>query len=103
MQTTLTTRLPEALKGIPFEDEVSLHGYQLPHDHSLTTLVLQIIDQIRHSVEALRHLAPEAQLRARLVYYDALRYAFAASTGVACLGILAALVASGSGLRKTHK
>lgn len=66
-------------------------------------IMLQVIDQIRHSVQAIHYLAPEAQLRARLVYYDGLRYAFAASTAVACLGIIAAFSASGSRLRKTHK
>lgn len=83
VQTTLTVRLPQALRGIPYEND--------------------IIDQIRHSVDAIHHLAPDAQLRARLVYYAGLRYAFAASTAVACVGIIAALCASASGLRKTHK
>lgn len=104
VQTTLTARLPEALRGIPYENDVSnvLNGL-LSQGDLLIGIRLQIIDQIRHSVDALRHLAPDAQLRARLVYYDGLRYAFAASTAVACLGIVAALFASGSGLRKTHK
>lgn len=66
-------------------------------------MLFQIIDEIRHSVDVVRHLPPDVQLKARLVYYDGLRYAFGASTAVACLGICAALIASGTGLRTTHK
>ncbi|KAF7550697.1 hypothetical protein G7Z17_g5540 [Cylindrodendrum hubeiense] len=77
VQTTLSIRLPDALS--------------------------EIIDEIRHSVDVIRHLPPDVQLKARLVYYDGLRYAFGASTAVACLGICAALIASGTGLRTTHK
>ncbi|KAH7158205.1 major facilitator superfamily domain-containing protein [Dactylonectria estremocensis] len=83
VQTTLSVRLPDALSEVPDK--------------------WRIIDEIRHSVEVVRRLPPDVQLKARLVYYDGLRYAFGASTAVACLGICAALVASGTGLRKTHK
>ncbi|KAF2719058.1 MFS general substrate transporter [Polychaeton citri CBS 116435] len=83
VQTVLTNRLPDALRGIPDQEEV--------------------IDQIRHSVETIRHLSPDIQLKARLVYYDGLRYAFGASTVVAGLGVIASLFAAGSGLRRTHK
>ncbi|KAH6887964.1 major facilitator superfamily-domain-containing protein [Thelonectria olida] len=83
VQTTLSVRLPDALSGIPDK--------------------WRVIDHVRHSVEALRHLPPDVQLKARVVYYDGLRFAFGASTAVACLGICAALIASGTGLRTTHK
>ncbi|KAM5346765.1 hypothetical protein ACJ41O_009770 [Fusarium nematophilum] len=83
VQTTLSVRLPDALSGISDK--------------------WRIIDEIRHSVDFLRHLPPDVQLKARLVYYDGLRYAFGASTAVALLGFGAALVASGTGLRTTHK
>ncbi|KAM0439695.1 hypothetical protein ACHAPT_000788 [Fusarium lateritium] len=83
VQTTLSVRLPDALSEIPDK--------------------WRIIDQIRHSVDSIRHLPPDIQLKARLVYYDGLRYAFGASTAVALLGFCAALVASGTGLRTTHK
>ncbi|KAK7432804.1 hypothetical protein QQZ08_000666 [Neonectria magnoliae] len=83
VQTTLSVRLPDALSEIPDK--------------------WRIIDEIRHSVDVIRHLPPDVQLKARLVYYDGLRYAFGASTAVACLGIVAAFIASGTGLRTTHK
>jgi hypothetical protein len=41
------------------------------------------------------------QLAARHVYYDGLRYSFAASTAVAALALLSAMFAKGSGLRST--
>ncbi|CAM1501776.1 Fc.00g037600.m01.CDS01 [Cosmosporella sp. VM-42] len=83
VQTTLSVRLPDALSEIPDK--------------------WRIINQIRHSVESIRHLPPDIQLKARLVYYDGLRYAFGASTAVAGLAIVAALVATGTALRTTHK
>lgn len=64
-------------------------------------MVLQVIDSVRHSVDALRNLPPDVQLIARHVYYDGIRYAFAASTVVAVLGIFSSLFANGKGLRKT--
>ncbi|KAK3326031.1 major facilitator superfamily domain-containing protein [Apodospora peruviana] len=81
VQTTLSIRLPDALGDTP-------HKWRL-------------IDEIRHSVTAIKTLPPDIQLKARLVYYDALRYSFAASTIVAALGVLAALFANGRGLRST--
>ncbi|KAJ3542276.1 hypothetical protein NM208_g4186 [Fusarium decemcellulare] len=83
VQTTLSVRLPDALSGISDK--------------------WRIIDQIRHSVDFIRHLPPDVQLKARLVYYDGLKYAFGASTAVALVGFCAALIASGTGLRSTHK
>lgn len=83
LQTHLTTHLPLALAGTPHLDE--------------------IINSIRHSVTALRDLPPDVQLQARLVYYDGLRWAFGASTGIAGVGVLASLVVGGAGgLRDTH-
>ncbi|KAF9765922.1 hypothetical protein IL306_001725 [Fusarium sp. DS 682] len=83
VQTTLNVRLPDALSEVPDK--------------------WRVIEQIRHSVDYIRQLPPDLQLKARLVYYDGLRYAFGASTVVALLGLCAALVASGTGLRTTHK
>ncbi|CAJ0547780.1 Ff.00g045340.m01.CDS01 [Fusarium sp. VM40] len=83
VQTTLSIRLPDALSEVPDK--------------------WTVIEKIRHSVDFIRELPPDVQLKARLVYYDGLRYAFGASTAVAFLGLVAALVASGTGLRTTHK
>ncbi|KAI6775749.1 hypothetical protein HG530_002507 [Fusarium avenaceum] len=82
VQTTLSIRLPDALSEVPDK--------------------WTVIEKIRHSVDFIRELPPDVQLKARLVYYDGLRYAFGASTAVALLGLVAALVASGTGLRTTH-
>ncbi|KPM37905.1 putative transporter [Neonectria ditissima] len=54
VQTTLSVRLPDALSEIPDK--------------------WRIIDEIRHSVDVIRHLPPDVQLKARLVYYDGLRF-----------------------------
>ncbi|KAF2727084.1 MFS general substrate transporter [Polyplosphaeria fusca] len=81
VQNTLSARLPEALEGIPNKT--------------------QIIDDIRHSVTALKHLPPEIQLKARLVYYDGIRLSFAASTAIAAVAIIASMFAYNAGLRST--
>ncbi|KAH6654450.1 major facilitator superfamily domain-containing protein [Truncatella angustata] len=81
LQTTLSVQLPEALSDVPDK--------------------WQIIDNIRHSVDALRQLPPDVQLKARLVYYNGLRYSFAASTGVAVIAVITSLFIQGKGLRKT--
>ncbi|KAF2107328.1 major facilitator superfamily domain-containing protein [Lophiotrema nucula] len=81
VQNTLSARLPSALAGIPQKD--------------------QIINDIRHSVTALRSLPPDVQLKARMVYYDGIRLSFAASTAIAGVAILASLFAYHAGLRST--
>ncbi|KAI1141746.1 MFS general substrate transporter [Hypoxylon sp. FL0543] len=81
VQSTLTVQLPTVLKDVPDK--------------------WRVIDAIRHSVETLRDLPPEIQLKARMVYYDGLRYSFAASTGFAVIAFCAAMCANGRGLRKT--
>jgi hypothetical protein len=81
VQNTLNWRLPDALAGIPNKEE--------------------IIDSIRHSVTELRNLPPDIQLKARLIYYDGIRYSFAASTGIATVAIVASLFAYNAGLRNT--
>ncbi|KPA45211.1 mfs drug transporter [Fusarium langsethiae] len=83
VQTTLSARLPEALSGVPDK--------------------LRIIEQIRHSVDYIHELPLDLQLKVRLVYYDGIRYAFGVSTAVAVAGFCAACIASGTGLRTTHK
>ncbi|EME43038.1 hypothetical protein DOTSEDRAFT_25026 [Dothistroma septosporum NZE10] len=81
VQTTLKWRLPEALENVKNKAE--------------------LIDEIRHSVTALRHLPESIQLAVRHVYHDGIRTAFAVSTGTMILGILFALLATPSGLRST--
>ncbi|KAI0376449.1 MFS general substrate transporter [Hypomontagnella monticulosa] len=81
IQTTLTARLPAVLSDIPDK--------------------WRVIDSIRHSAETLRELPPDIKLKARMVYYDGLRYSFAASTGFAIIAFCAALCVNGRGLRKT--
>ncbi|KAK4164316.1 putative vacuolar basic amino acid transporter [Cladorrhinum sp. PSN259] len=81
LQTTLSVRLPDALGEIPDK--------------------WRVINEIRHSVSAIKSLPPDIQLKARLVYYDGLRYSFATSTLVAAAAVCAALLAKGSGLRST--
>ncbi|KAK3048080.1 hypothetical protein LTR09_010596 [Extremus antarcticus] len=83
VQSVLKSKLPDALEGVKHKAEV--------------------IDQIRHSVTALKHLPPSIQLAARMVYYEGIRYAFAASTAFAILAFVATLFANGKGLRQTHK
>ncbi|KAK3374278.1 major facilitator superfamily-domain-containing protein [Lasiosphaeria ovina] len=82
VQTTLSLRLPDALGDIPDK--------------------WRIVDEIRHSVSAIKTLPPDVQLQARLVYYDGLRYSFATSTAVAAAAVCAALFANGRGLRSTN-
>ncbi|KAI1769284.1 MFS general substrate transporter [Hypoxylon sp. FL1150] len=81
VQTTLGMRLPNVLDDVPDK--------------------WTVIDAIRHSAETLRDLPPDIQLKARTVYYDGLRYSFAASTGFAVIAFCAAACANGKGLRKT--
>ncbi|PKS06231.1 hypothetical protein jhhlp_006977 [Lomentospora prolificans] len=83
VQTTLKTLLPSALGDIPNKWE--------------------IIEEIRHSVTALKDLPPEIRLPARLVYYRGIRYAFAASTAFAAIAFIASLFANPRKLRSTHK
>ncbi|CAO2647122.1 Nn.00g080440.m01.CDS01 [Neocucurbitaria sp. VM-36] len=82
VQNTLSWRLPDALAGVPNQEK--------------------IIDDIRHSVTTLSSLPPDIQLKVRLVYYDAIRYSFAASTGIAAVAIVASLFAYNAGFRHTH-
>ncbi len=62
---------------------------------------MQVIDEIRHSVSAIKTLPPDVQLKARLVFYDGLRYSFATSTAVAAAAVCAAFLARATGLRST--
>lgn len=98
VQNTLSWRLPATLAGVPNREQVRLKA-QLSKRKLIVT---QIIDDIRHSVTALRNLPPDIQLKARLIYYDGIRYSFAASTVIAGIAIVASLFAYNSGLRNTH-
>lgn len=62
--------------------------------------VTQVIDDIRHSVFALRGLPPKVQMAVRLVYYDAIKMAFIASTCFAALAVLASMFANGKRLER---
>ncbi|EJT69905.1 vacuolar basic amino acid transporter 2 [Gaeumannomyces tritici R3-111a-1] len=66
-------------------------------------LSIQLIDEIRHPVAALKSLLVEVRLAARRVYYDGIRYAFATSTGMAAVALMLALLASPRGLRRNIK
>lgn len=46
-------------------------------------------------------LPPDIQLSARSVYYEGLRYSFAASAVIAAVGVCASLALNGRGLRST--
>ncbi|KAK1985134.1 major facilitator superfamily transporter [Colletotrichum cereale] len=83
VQTTLSLRLPEALGDIPDK--------------------WRLVDEIRHSVTALKTLPVEVRLPARHVYYVGIQYAFASSTAFAGIAVIAALFASPHSLRSTHK
>ncbi|RDI82886.1 Plasma membrane iron permease [Venturia inaequalis] len=80
VQNVLSTRLPEALKDIRHSDRV--------------------IDEIRHSVFALRGLPPTVQLAARHVYFEAIGIAFIASTCFAAISFLASLFANAKSLER---
>ncbi|CRK42917.1 hypothetical protein BN1708_008911 [Verticillium longisporum] len=83
VQTTLSIRLPAVLGDIPNKE--------------------QLIEEIRHSVTALKSAPVEVRLPVRLVYYEGIKYAFAASTATAGISFVAALFAHPRGLRSTHK
>lgn len=60
------------------------------------------MDDIRHSIHALRQLSSDLQLGVRRIYYDSLRYSSSASAGVAAVVFCATMVARGKGLRKIN-
>ena len=62
----------------------------------------QVIDDIRHSVFALRGLPPAVQLAARHVYFDAIRIAFIASTCFAAISAFSSLFANAKALERAH-
>ncbi|KAK2745892.1 hypothetical protein FQN57_003505 [Myotisia sp. PD_48] len=80
-QNTLKIRLPEALSGIPDK--------------------WKIIEEIRHSVTAIQQLPPQAQMAARLVYYDGIKLSFAASATFGAIATVAAIFAKGKGLSRS--
>ncbi|VUC27165.1 unnamed protein product [Clonostachys rosea] len=82
VQTTLSVRLPDALSGISDK--------------------WRVIDDIRHSVEALKTLPPDVQLKARLVYFDGIHYAFASVVVAGAIAVIAAFIASPKQMRSTH-
>jgi hypothetical protein len=63
-------------------------------------IIVQVIDEIRHSVSAIYTLDPEIQLAARHVYYGGIRIAFGVSAGFGAVAVVAALFARGQGLKR---
>ncbi|KAF2101154.1 MFS general substrate transporter [Rhizodiscina lignyota] len=80
-QNVLKSRLPVALGEIPNK--------------------WRVIDEVRHSVAALRDLPLEVRMSAQMVYYEGIRLAFIASSGFAFIGFVAALFTRGKGLERT--
>ncbi|KAL5334503.1 major facilitator superfamily-domain-containing protein [Aspergillus crustosus] len=80
VQNELTRSLPGALSRVPDK--------------------WKIINEIRHSVSAIRDLDPEVQLAARHVYYGGIKMAFAASAGFGAVAVLASMFARGRGLKR---
>ncbi|EHA51387.1 vacuolar basic amino acid transporter 2 [Pyricularia oryzae 70-15] len=83
LQTTLSTRLPDALGGVENKEEM--------------------IDAIRHSITALKALPDGVQSQARMVYYEGIHNAFAASTAFAGFAVVMAFLANPRGLRRSLK
>ncbi|KAF2666184.1 MFS general substrate transporter [Microthyrium microscopicum] len=83
VQNTLNARLTKAF-------------HDLPNKNAL-------IDEIRHSVDAIRSLPPDIQLAARRAYHQGIQYSFATSTIFAGVAFILACLAQGRGLRNTHK
>lgn len=85
-------RYPRQAKGEESRERKTLDADSIP---------LQLVEEIRHSVSVIKTLPPDIQLKARMVYYDGLRYSFATSTAFAVLAVVAVLFANGRGLRST--
>ncbi|KFY29650.1 hypothetical protein V494_08587 [Pseudogymnoascus sp. VKM F-4513 (FW-928)] len=81
IQNILSTRLPDALEGIPNKDK--------------------ILDEIRHSVTVIKDLPPDVQAIARQVYYEALNYTFIATTAVTVIALVSAFFARGRSLNRS--
>ena len=97
-------RLERSAKQVDCEFLIELHNLdsdQISKISKTDGQTEQIIDEIRHSTAALKQLPPDIQYKARLVYYDGLRYSFGASAGFALIAFCSALFANGSGLRST--
>jgi hypothetical protein len=100
-QNVLTHKLPIALANIPNKEKVtsSIHiiGYM---DDQITNETIQIIQEIRHSVSALNNLPLDVQEHARLVYFEAIKYSFIASSTVAAIALISAFFAKGKSLHR---
>lgn len=62
-----------------------------------------MIDAIRHSITALKALPDGVQSQARMVYYEGIHNAFAASTAFAGFAVVMAFLANPRGLRRSLK
>ena len=103
VQTTLKTELPGLLGNIPNKTKAKFSSLRLHRAELWLTVEsnVQVIDEIRHSVTALKDLSPSIRASAQIAYYHGIRYAFVASTGVAALAVVASFFANGRGLRST--
>ncbi|KAJ6151617.1 hypothetical protein N7470_007214 [Penicillium chermesinum] len=81
IQNTLSSGLDEALSEVPDK--------------------WKLIDEIRHSVSAIRTLPPDVQIAVRLVYYRGIRLCFATSAGFGLIATFAALFTGGKGLERS--
>ncbi|KAJ5117960.1 hypothetical protein N7526_010983 [Penicillium atrosanguineum] len=80
VQNTLRSGLAEALSGLPDK--------------------WKVIDEIRHSVSAVRDLPPDVQLAVRLVYHRGIQLSFGASASFGLIASIAALFTRGKGLER---
>jgi hypothetical protein len=94
------SQLPNALVGIPNQDQIS-HKNHIAQKVQLTE---QTMNNIHHSVTALRNLSPDMQLKAQFVYYGGMLYYFIASTAFAGVAVIASLFDNAGlpGRRSTH-
>lgn len=97
MQNVLAHQLPRALAGTPNKERV---GTSLLVSQATSNTLFQIIDEIRHSISAIKTLPPDVQEIARQVYFEAIRYSFIATTVIASVAFIAALFARGRDLNR---
>ncbi|KAJ5247856.1 hypothetical protein N7468_002839, partial [Penicillium chermesinum] len=87
--------LDEALSEVPDKWKVQ------PLQKKRKAWQIFLIDEIRHSVSAIRTLPPDVQIAVRLVYYRGIRLCFATSAGFGLIATFAALFTGGKGLERS--
>ncbi|KAJ6134707.1 hypothetical protein N7523_001029 [Penicillium sp. IBT 18751x] len=83
VQNTLRSGLAEALSGLPDK--------------------WKMVDEIRHSVSAVRDLPPDVQMAVRLVYHRGIQLSFGASALFGLIASAAALFTRGKGLERAGR